>query len=85
MSLALTFFYGLAHLDRTHRAIWQAIKSTFTRSEKDASIGAVLELKKSLYKVDFTAKVDHKGAANITAEHGPAALPGSEFHLCLSL
>ncbi len=85
MSLALTLSLGPSHLNRTCVALWQAIKSTFTRSEKDASIGAVLELKKSLYKVDFTAKVDHKGAANITAEHGPAALPGSKFHLCLAL
>jgi hypothetical protein len=55
----------------------QAIKSTFTRSDK-GDIGAVLELKKNLFKTDFTAKLDHKGTANITAEHNPAFVPGSK-------
>lgn len=37
----------------------------------------MLELKKTVAKVDFTAKVDHKGASSITAEHGSLA-PGRE-------
>lgn len=61
-----------------------AIKSTFTRSDK-GDIGAVLELKKNLFKTDFTAKLDHKGTANITAEHSPAALPGSKVKYEASL
>lgn len=48
----------------------QNIKSTFTRAEKDNSIGAVLELKKMVSVVDCTTKVDHKGAATITLENG---------------
>lgn len=45
------------------------IKSTFTRAEKDGSIGAVLELKKGVSIVDVTAKLDQKGTANITLEN----------------
>ena len=48
----------------------QNVKSTFTRAEKDGSIGAVLELKKAVSVVDITAKLDHKGAANVTLENG---------------
>ena len=47
----------------------QNIKSTFTRAEKDGSIGAVLELKKGVSIVDVTAKLDQKGTANITLEN----------------
>jgi voltage-dependent anion channel protein 2 len=45
------------------------VKSTFTRAEKDGSIGAVLELKKAVSVVDITAKLDHQGAANVTLEN----------------
>eukprot|EP00283_Hemiselmis_rufescens_P006060 CAMPEP_0173434370 /NCGR_PEP_ID=MMETSP1357-20121228/12703_1 /TAXON_ID=77926 /ORGANISM="Hemiselmis rufescens, Strain PCC563" /LENGTH=273 /DNA_ID=CAMNT_0014399211 /DNA_START=33 /DNA_END=854 /DNA_ORIENTATION=- len=45
------------------------IKSTFTRSEKDGSIGAVLELKKAVSIVDVTGKLDHKGDATLTVEN----------------
>lgn len=45
------------------------IKSTFTRSEKDGSIGAVLELKKGVSIVDVTGKLDHKGDATLTLEN----------------
>eukprot|EP00281_Chroomonas_sp_CCMP1168_P031725 CAMPEP_0206236620 /NCGR_PEP_ID=MMETSP0047_2-20121206/13816_1 /ASSEMBLY_ACC=CAM_ASM_000192 /TAXON_ID=195065 /ORGANISM="Chroomonas mesostigmatica_cf, Strain CCMP1168" /LENGTH=321 /DNA_ID=CAMNT_0053660975 /DNA_START=46 /DNA_END=1012 /DNA_ORIENTATION=+ len=68
-----------------------AIKSTFTRNEKDGSIGAVLELKKKVSVLDVTARMDHKGAATLVAEHntlipnlnlkGEGALNGSSVKI----
>eukprot|EP00281_Chroomonas_sp_CCMP1168_P034684 CAMPEP_0206241546 /NCGR_PEP_ID=MMETSP0047_2-20121206/16550_1 /ASSEMBLY_ACC=CAM_ASM_000192 /TAXON_ID=195065 /ORGANISM="Chroomonas mesostigmatica_cf, Strain CCMP1168" /LENGTH=282 /DNA_ID=CAMNT_0053666443 /DNA_START=27 /DNA_END=875 /DNA_ORIENTATION=- len=52
-----------------------AIKSTFTRAEKDGNIGAVLEMKRTIAVLDFTARVDHKGMSNMTVENG-TLLPG---------
>eukprot|EP00285_Hemiselmis_virescens_P015448 CAMPEP_0173392186 /NCGR_PEP_ID=MMETSP1356-20130122/18813_1 /TAXON_ID=77927 ORGANISM="Hemiselmis virescens, Strain PCC157" /NCGR_SAMPLE_ID=MMETSP1356 /ASSEMBLY_ACC=CAM_ASM_000847 /LENGTH=282 /DNA_ID=CAMNT_0014349929 /DNA_START=26 /DNA_END=874 /DNA_ORIENTATION=+ len=46
-----------------------AIKGTVTRAEKDGKVAAVVELKKSLHKVEIVGKIDHVGAASVSAEH----------------